>query len=281
MSGGAMPPELLARFDRGRSLRNQAVGPRRERVSADRAGALAIEAGTIADYRALQRFHYRVGQPGVVRWVLRAMHRAPTVVGRYLGRPAGAELAGVLVCSRPALSCAMRDAATCGRYRGLAPQHAAFMLNREVRTVSRVIIEPRFRGMGVAVRLVRAALDRPEHGMPALRFTEALAAMGRVCPFFERAGMIRYDPRPSRSDLRLLDALNRLGVDGLRIEEVGADDRPWLAAELRRWHKAAHRTPTAILRATSLEELLRAALTHVAARPIYYIHAHTPHIDTL
>src|SRR5205085_372514 len=121
--------------------------------------------------------------------------REPTVVGRWLQRPERCEVLGVLVRSLPQLCCQLRDLATGGRYRTLRRRDAAVVLNREVRTISRVVIDPRVRGLGLAVRLVRHALT---HTSPAIHFTEALAAMGRVSPFFQHAGMTRYQ-RPLHS----------------------------------------------------------------------------------
>src|SRR5262249_26003169 len=143
---------------------------------------LAIERGSLDDYRALSAFHYRGACPGAVTSVFRIVHRAPTIAGRFLRRTDESTVIGVLVRSLPALSCQMRDVATRRRYRDLSRRDAAVMLNREIRCVSRVVIDPRFRGLGLAVRLVKHALDHPE---PGVTLTEALAAMGRVSPFFE------------------------------------------------------------------------------------------------
>ncbi|MEO6436540.1 MAG: GNAT family N-acetyltransferase, partial [Tepidisphaeraceae bacterium] len=58
-----------------------------------------------------------------------------------------------------------------------------------VRAISRVIVHPQFRGLGVASGLVRRVLlDCPT------RYVEATAAMGEVHPFFEKGGMRRVVP---------------------------------------------------------------------------------------
>jgi ABC-type ATPase with predicted acetyltransferase domain len=58
--------------------------------------------------------------------------------------------------------------------------------NDNVRTISRVIVHPQFRGVGLASALVRRIVsDCPT------RYAEALAVMGRAHPFFEKAGMTR------------------------------------------------------------------------------------------
>lgn len=250
---------------------------------------LHIETGTIADYHALSAFHYRAAHPGAATSVFRMMHRAPTVVGRYLGRGDASQIVGVLVVSMPALACGLRDLATRGRYRGLPRREAAIMINREVRTISRVVIDPQWRGLGLAVRLVRHALQHPHED---ICFTEALAAMGRVSPFFERAGMTRYD-RPIRAaraeHARLLDALDRLGwspailaswrVIAQKLSEVTSADHRWLESELRRWHRAAHRSAASATKSISVEQLLRIARRELLAQPVYYLYAH-PYTQT-
>src|SRR5690606_4340339 len=131
----------------------------------------------------------------------------PTVVGRFLRREQTREVVGVLVRSLPRLDGSLRDVATGGRYRGLRPHERAAMLNREMRVISRVVIDPRYRGLGLAVRLVRHALDHAE-----TPYTEALAAMGRVNPFFERAGMTRYERPHHPAHARLLYVLDEIGL---------------------------------------------------------------------
>jgi GNAT superfamily N-acetyltransferase len=245
---------------------------------------IEIAAGTLADYHALARFHYRGARPGAVTSVLCMRRSSPSVVGRFCARAGESELIGVLVRSLPALACGMRDVATRGRYRGLSQHETAIMLNREVRTISRVVIDPRFRGLGLAVDLVRFALENPEDRNPPLRFTEALAAMGKVSPFFERAGMIRHD-RPMRAEhARLIDALRYVGLEPCalaslpgaqaHLESLHGSTLKWIDRELRRWHRAAHRTRRQSLDALSLEELLNCARSEVLSQPVYYVHQH-------
>lgn len=63
------------------------------------------------------------------------------------------------------------------------------LLNAEVRCISRVIVHPSFRGLGIGVGLVRHALDTA-----TTPYTEAIAAMGWVHPLFEKAGMEAFWP---------------------------------------------------------------------------------------
>ena len=74
--------------------------------------------------------------------------------GQAFAARSGPTLIGVIVYARPALSLVARDRATGGRYRsaGLGRTSLAALLNREVRLVSRVVITPNWRGLGLASR---------------------------------------------------------------------------------------------------------------------------------
>jgi GNAT superfamily N-acetyltransferase len=240
---------------------------------------LRIERGTVADYHALAPFHYRAAHPGLATTVFRAVDVRPTVVGRYLSRELGPPIAGVLVVARPRLACRWREMATGDRYRSLGQRDGAAMVNREVRTISRVVIEPRYRGQGLAVRLVRKALAEPEDGIV---LTEAIAAMGRVSPFFEQAGMRRYDT-PRRTDhARVLDALRHVAItpgtflstDQLvaHLTRLSAPERAFLDRELRCWCQAAKRMTGKICESLCLDDLLRLARQDALALPVYYAH---------
>jgi GNAT superfamily N-acetyltransferase len=242
-----------------------------------------ITRGSLADYRTLAQFHYRSESPGAVLDVMRMELPGPTVVGRFLNRRDDCQLVGVLVRSLPSLSCRLRDIATNHRYGKLPPRERAVMLNREVRCISRVVIDPRRRGMGLAVQLVKHAIDHP---LPGTRFTESLAAMGRVSPFFERAGMKRYErPVRSRADhARLIDALARVRIAPRmlasramvsdRIAALSETDHRWLDRELRRWRRASRRLPRDATNAMSMNDLLRQARDELLLSPVYFVYPH-------
>ncbi|MEO1279998.1 MAG: GNAT family N-acetyltransferase [Planctomycetota bacterium] len=143
-----------------------------------------IEPGTLDDLKPLARFHYAAGRPGPVSRILRAIDDGVTIA--------------VLVASMPTLNGRWRAIAWPGEYDSPDKRANARRLNSEVRVISRVIVDPRYRGLGIAVQLVRAYLDDP-----ATPRTEALAAMAHACPFFERAGMRRIALPPSKADAKL------------------------------------------------------------------------------
>ena len=98
----------------------------------------------------------------------------------------------------------MRNTATGKVFAGFDRTTRLKLINKNIRTISRVIIEPRFRSLGLAARLVKETM--PLMNVP---FVEGLAVMGRVNPFFEKAGMTRFDAPPSPGCARLIEALAR------------------------------------------------------------------------
>jgi GNAT superfamily N-acetyltransferase len=165
-------------------------------------GTIDIERGTIEDFRELEQFHYAPGRPATWAGIWRVKYvdgglwmvdgdKGPR--GCVLNHPLStihyprfspARVIAVGVLSYPTPSHRTRD-----RVLGLSGprygQKLAFV-NRHVRTISRVIVHPQFRSLGIASALVRRICeDCP------VRYVEAIAAMGEVHPFFEKAGMKR------------------------------------------------------------------------------------------
>lgn len=186
------------------------------RLSSPDPDTITIEAGVPADLAPLARFHYAAGRPGPIAHVLRAIDDN--------------EVVGVLVASMPTLNGRWRAIAWPGEYDTPDKRANALRLNHDVRVISRVIVDPRYRGRGLAVRLVRAYLANP-----CTARTEALAAMAHACPFFERAGMRRIDLPPSKADARLLRALATHGLEPADLLHHPPDT---IASNLRAWASA-------------------------------------------
>lgn len=265
----AMQPDVMIETDLEQPPRLRPVsgcqsGPRADSQPRARARGLSsdlpwdrvrVEPGTIDDYHALAHYHYRGDRPATMERILRAID---TLTGQSIG---------VLIVSMPRLSCRGRDLALDGRYSDLRRAEAARFINREMRTISRVIVHPRWRGIGVAVALVREALDTA-----STVYTEALAVMGRANPFFEHAGMRRFDSPPRAEDERLLAAMAHvdLPVSQLAaprhlargIEAMPGEQIRFIKRELRRWARG---------RADSLLGTLRLASLRALAQPVYYI----------
>lgn len=156
-------------------------------------GLISIERGTVADYRALERYHYAPGSPATWAGVWRAAYcdlgledfgwnanpksRIPNPKSRVVA---------VAVLSWPTPACAARERAL--RLRGPRYGSKLRFVNQHVRTISRVIVHPQFRGLGLGGELVRRVCE----DCPT-RYVEAIARMGEVHGFFEKGGMERRE----------------------------------------------------------------------------------------
>lgn len=223
---------------------------------------LVIEPASRDALASLLPLHYRAGKPATV---------VRTLVAREVNTNA---IAGTLGVSMPTLNAPWRDLAWPARYRSSDKRLDAHKLNDEVRCISRVIIDPRFRGIGVARRLVSAYLDDP-----LTPHTEAAAAMGLASPFFERAGMRAYRVPPSDRNTRLLDALAHIHVEQLQLATPAIAWRTintrgasrFIERELLRWAKSSRSTcnrPRG-----NLFALFREACRSLISTPIGYAHA--------
>ena len=144
-----------------------------------------------------------------------------------------------------------------------------------MRCISRVVVHPQWRGLGLAVRLVRHAL-----ATAVTPYTEAIAAMGKVHPFFEKAGMTAYHRPPLESTARLMAALARVGIEPVdlalydktqrRISALPEPDRRWFYKELNRWHKRTF--VRFCYRSDDPVRQLRDAQRQLLSQPVYYLH---------
>lgn len=219
--------------------------------------AFRVERGGAADLRALERHHYASGSPAPPVRVLRAID----------ARTGG--LVGVLWVSMPALNGAWRAIAWPDAFGGLTARANAATLNRLVRTISRVIVDPRHRGAGVGAMLVRAYLAEP-----LTPCTETIASMGRYVPLFERCGMRAVEaPRPMR-DWRLMDALDSAGLTAMDLADgeraAVTLRRSFVRIEIDRWLNSARATRG--LRSAPRSERAASAARALLARPMVLVH---------
>jgi GNAT superfamily N-acetyltransferase len=226
---------------------------------------LEVVSGDMSDYNRLASYHYREGRPAVISAVFAARPRRP--LGALGRRPAG-----VIVYSMPSPRLELRGVATGHCFAGLDRQTELALLNRNVRCIARVVIEPRFRGIGLASRLVRET-------MPALNvpIVEALGVMPLVNPFLERAGMRAFPPRVPVEHVELLEALSAVGIEEDSLVDPEAVQRmldrlagpaaDFLEARIQHFLKShgARRTMPAGMERTKY------ILGKLAHRPVYYI----------
>ncbi len=131
------------------------------------------------------------------------------------------ELIGVIVYSYPAVR-------TAGRKRAAGYVPDVKELNGDWAVVSRVIVHPKYRTIGLGSRLVSETLPLQGCG-----HVELVAVMAQYNPFAERAGMrLIQITEPHRSVVAAIDQLRGLGFDpvhmaskGYNLEVVGKLDR--------------------------------------------------------
>jgi len=172
-------------------------------------GTITFELGTLHDYRALAHFHYAPGDPATRAGVWRAVYRDLRLpicdlrleepVARSLSSNRKSQIANrnsprlvaVAVLSYPTPALRQRERALGLEAVGRAERYGERLrwLNANLRTISRVIVHPQFRALGIAAKLVRRVCEDCD-----VRYVEALAAMGEVHPFFEKGGMRRVTP---------------------------------------------------------------------------------------
>jgi len=148
----------------------------------------------LRDYRQLACYHYRDTRLSAYSAIFALRFRRRTV--------------GVIVYAMPSIGCELRNVAVGEIFTGLSRRMRLFIINKNIRRIARVIIEPRFRSLGLATMLVRRTM--PEVNVPIV---EAVAVMGHINPFFEKAGMKAYRaPIPARC-AAMLEALSLVGIE--------------------------------------------------------------------
>jgi len=147
-----------------------------------------LEEGSMDDYKKLAGFHYRNSQIAAPQKIF-ALKRKE-------------ELVGVIVYRYPPVR-------TYGRTKALGRVLSIDELNQKLTHISRVIVHPKYRTIGLGVKLVRETLplaDRP--------YVETTAVMARYNPFFEKAGMKKIaETKPNEVILEAIEKLRDLGFN--------------------------------------------------------------------
>lgn len=235
---------------------------------------LRIERADVSAWRSLAEFHYRDHRCGAVDKVF-AIRRADDGAGgewrRLIGR--SDRPVGVIVYSMPVPNVALRNRATNDRYvHGNDRKASLRLLNQEVRCISRVVIAPQYRGIGLSGWLVAETL-----GQAGVVLVEALAVMGRVHPFFVQAGMKRYDGPIAARLVRLAEAFGHVGIGTDRfhdadrligaIDRLGANEQRFVLGEIRRF-TAGYRHGDKI---KTLRQSAGFVVSRISGNPVYFL----------
>lgn len=221
---------------------------------------LQIVPGCLDDYKRLAGYHYCGGNTGPVSAIF------------VLKRPGHETPVGVIVYSNAPAVLELRNIATNHIFAGLDRRTQLELINKNIRRISRVIVEPRFRGLGLASRLVRETMP-----MVNVPIVEAVAVMGWVNPFFERAGMKVYKAKPSAAGVQFIEALSLVGIDETdlidpvqvrhKIDRLDDSQAQFIEHQVRYFlknHGRRRDMPPGL-------ERTRYILTKLTARPVYYI----------
>ncbi len=233
----------------------------------------SIVSGNIRDYDILSPFHYLGGRP--------AAHKRVYVIRTPKNKVSQgvSSIAAVLVVSPPLVNVRGRNLATGGRYVGPDRGGGMALLNAEMECISRVIVHPVFRGCGLAVRLVRHAIATARSPL-----MEALAAMGAVHPFFEKAGMTAYLLGPNKHITRFISAAEAVGLSREALPAVAPVKKILGCKRTRAGRFLRDELDICLRRTFSQAELSRlidsvAELCRRTARQYVYYLAQTPFHD--
>lgn len=146
--------------------------------------------GTRKDYEELAPFHYRGSSLAALQKIF-ALKR-------------GMETAGVIVYRYPGANCF-------GRRQAFGRTLSLKEVNENLSLISRVIVHPKYRTIGLGARLVRDTL--PLCGKP---YVEMVAVMAKYNPFAERAGMTKIaESKPDAKIAAAIEKLKALGFNPL------------------------------------------------------------------
>ncbi|AQQ71295.1 hypothetical protein SMSP2_01666 [Limihaloglobus sulfuriphilus] len=182
---------------------------------------IRLRKATPGDYALLRPFHYAPGSPGLIA---RSFAFHDTAGGaRYP--------IAVIIYSRPTLNCRGRNQACSGYFAKITdPKARAMSINRNILRLSRLVVHPAYRGLGLASRIIAESL------LPAGKpLIEVISAMPQFGTLFEKNGFHRIEAKPDRERENLLAAIKDagFGLEPLWNPEPFLDDLPRLPREKR------------------------------------------------
>jgi len=133
-------------------------------------GELWLSEGARTDWPYFARWHYRGHDLGFVKKIILLWKATKPI--------------GICIFATPVAALSLRN-----RYFGLSGRMNGDILaalTKNIWVLARVVIHPTYRGAGIAAAFVKRACD-----LCPVPWIEALAAMGRANPFFEKAGFVK------------------------------------------------------------------------------------------
>lgn len=175
-------------------LRYYPVSPREFSLIKD----MKIEKATSQDYEKLEQFHYLDSSPGYIRDRFKLTYRGRTI--------------GVVVYVAPFLTTGLRSKVM-PEYPIISSKESAALINRDITRLARIIISPKFRGVGLAVKLTKETMP-----LTGKKIVETIAAMAQYNPFFEKSGMTKVGKMPlTREQQNVVDTIKALGENPVML----------------------------------------------------------------
>jgi len=149
---------------------------------------IRIEPGSRRDYLKLAEFHYRSHKLPPFRRIFKAIKND--------------EVVGVIVYSYPALTFSSRKLV-------LKERLSLRELNERLSCISRVIVHPKYRSIGLGRKIVEETLAKC-----GTQYVEAIAVMAKYNPFFEKVGMKKIaEQKPPKEMVGVVSQLLKLGFN--------------------------------------------------------------------
>jgi len=146
-----------------------------------------VAEGSRQDYYQLAGFHYRSHKVAGVR--------------KIFSLKRDEELCGVVVYSYPPAACFGR--------RMVLPRMSMRELNEKLSIISRVVVHPKYRTIGLGHMLIRETLAHAR-----TPYVETVAVMAKYNPFFEKAGMRKIcESQPVKEAYKVAEMLKALGFN--------------------------------------------------------------------
>jgi ABC-type transport system involved in cytochrome c biogenesis ATPase subunit/GNAT superfamily N-acetyltransferase len=156
---------------------------------------MTVAEGTMQDWKQLSCFHYRGHKIAAPR--------------KTFCLKRGDELCGVIVYCYPPPSAFGR--------REVLPALSMRELNEKVSIISRVVVHPKYRTIGLGAKLVRETLP-----LAGTNYVEMVAVMAKYNPFAEKGGLTKtVEQPPPKEALKIAGTLEKLGFN---IQLLGSEN---------------------------------------------------------
>jgi ABC-type lipoprotein export system ATPase subunit/GNAT superfamily N-acetyltransferase len=150
-------------------------------------GEITLTEATMEDYHQLSYLHYRGTRVTAPQNLYKLTHKDQTI--------------GIIAYTYPAIRGSGRKKAV--RYHPTLKE-----INQDWALISRVIIHPKYRGIGLGTHIIQATLP-----MQGRKHVELVAVMAQYHPFAERAGMrLIHIHEPDESIRKAVRNLHNLGI---------------------------------------------------------------------